>query len=137
MGAADLKAHVLQLCAEHGIEWDWCPPFEASAGDKALHVYIPPIRNQVHYMIALHEIGHLVGRGRSKPMLESEVAAWQYALDTSIVEPHPGVYRHILRCLDGYYWKAVRDERCRPPGATPAYWEFTYYLKETGCCHLI
>ena len=35
------------------------------------------------YYLALHELGHIVGRGRSKPLLEREANAWVYAIETA------------------------------------------------------
>ena len=73
-----MEAHVEELCREHGIQLA-----RASSRGRAirwqggkLEISIPPIRGQVSYFIALHEIGHLVGRGRSAPRLESEANAW-------------------------------------------------------------
>ena len=53
---------------------------------------MPPVRGQVSYFVALHEIGHLVGAGRSGRRLESEEAAWRFALAEALVVPdrhHP------------------------------------------------
>jgi hypothetical protein len=81
-----------------------------------LEISIPPIRGQVSYFIALHEIGHLVGRGRSAPRLESEANAWIWALDHSVVEPTPATLRSISRRLSGYLdWARNRQYRRVPP----------------------
>ena len=86
-----MEAHVEDLCREYGIELSG-----SSARGRAirwrggrLEISIPPIRGQVSYFIALHEIGHLVGRGRSAPRLESEANAWLFALEHCVVEPTP------------------------------------------------
>ena len=60
-----------------------------------LEISIPPIRGQVSYFIALHEIGHLVGKGRSAPRLESEANAWLFALEHSVVEPTTATSAHL------------------------------------------
>ena len=113
-----MEAHIEDLCREHGIELA-----AASSRGRAirwrggkLEISIPPIRGQVSYFIALHEIGHLVGRGRSAPRLESEANAWLWALDHGIVEPTPATLRSISRRLRGYLaWARSRQYRRVPP----------------------
>lgn len=117
-----MEAHVEDLCHEHGIEL-----VGASARGRAirwrggrLEISIPPIRGQISYFIALHEIGHLVGRGRSAPRLESEANAWIWALDHSVVEPTPATLRSISRRLRGYLeWARNRQHRRVPPRIPP------------------
>jgi hypothetical protein len=117
-----MAAHVEDLCREHGIQLAG-----ASSRGRAirwqggkLEISIPPIRGQVSYFIALHEIGHLVGRGRSAPRLESEANAWLWALDHSVVEPTPATLRSISRRLRGYLeWARNRQYRRIPPRIPP------------------
>jgi hypothetical protein len=121
-GVELMEAHVEELCSEHGIEL-----VGASSRGRAirwrggkLEISIPPIRGQVSYFIALHEIGHLVGRGRSAPRLESEANAWLWALDHSVVEPTPATLRSISKRLRGYLdWARSRQYRRVPPRIPP------------------
>jgi hypothetical protein len=121
-GVGVMEEHVEQLCREHDIEL-----VGASSRGRAirwrggkLEISIPPIRGQVSYFIALHEIGHLVGRGRSAPRLESEANAWLWALDNSVVEPTPATLRSISRRLRGYLdWAHSRQYRRVPPRIPP------------------
>lgn len=113
-----MEAHVEQLCREHGIELSG-----SSARGRAirwrggrLQISIPAIRGQVSYFIALHEIGHLVGRGRSAPRLEAEANAWLWALANAAVEPSDATLRSISKRLDGYLrWARNRQYRRVPP----------------------
>jgi hypothetical protein len=117
-----MEAHVEQLCRENGIQLAG-----ASSRGRAirwrggkLEISIPPIRGQVSYFIALHEIGHLVGRGRSAPRLESEANAWIFALENSVVKPTPATLRSISRRLHGYLaWARNRQYRRVPPRIPP------------------
>ena len=117
-GVEQMEAHVEHLCAEHGIELSG-----ASARGRAIRwrggrlaISIPPIRGQVSYFIALHEIGHLVGAGRSAPRLEAEANAWLWALEHSAVEPTQATRRSIVRRLEGYLaWARNRQYRRVPP----------------------
>jgi hypothetical protein len=117
-GVEMMEAHIERLCAEHGIELAG-----SSARGRAirwrggrLEIAIPPIKGQVSYFIALHEIGHLVGRGRSAPRLEAEANAWLWALDHAAVEPTVATRRSIVRRLEGYLlWAENRQYRRVPP----------------------
>jgi hypothetical protein len=113
-----MEAHVRALCAEHGIELAG-----ASSRGRAtrwrggrLEISIPPIKGQVSYFIAIHEIGHLVGPGRSAPRLEAEANAWVWALRNRAVEPTMATRRAIVRRLQGYLaWAQNRQYRKVPP----------------------
>jgi hypothetical protein len=117
-GAELMEAHIEDLCREYDIEL-----VGSSSRGRAirwrggkLEISIPPIKGQVSYFIALHEIGHLVGRGRSAPRLESEANAWLWALEHSAVEPTPATKRSISRRLRGYLdWARNRQYRRVPP----------------------
>lgn len=117
-GVEAMERHVERLCGEHGIELAG----SSSRGRAirwrggSLEIAIPPIRGQVSYFIALHEIGHLVGPGRSAPRLESEANAWVWALDNACVEPTLATRRSIVNRLRGYLaWAENRQYRRVPP----------------------
>lgn len=113
-----MDAHIGRLCEQHGIELAG-----ASSRGRAirwrggrLQISIPEIRGQVSYFIALHEIGHLIGPGRSAPRLEAEANAWRWALDNAAVEPTQATLRSISRRLNGYLqWARSRQYRRVPP----------------------
>jgi hypothetical protein len=117
-GVELMEAHIEDLCSEYDIELAG-----SSARGRAirwrggrLEISIPPIRGQVSYFIALHEIGHLVGKGRSAPRLESEANAWLFALEHTVVEPTHATKRSISRRLRGYLaWARNRQHRRVPP----------------------
>jgi hypothetical protein len=121
-GVELMEAHIEDLCRQHGIEL-----VGSSARGRAirwrggrLEISIPPIRGQVSYFIALHEIGHLVGKGRSAPRLESEANAWLFALEHTVVEPTPATLRSISKRLRGYLeWARNRQHRRVPPRVPP------------------
>jgi hypothetical protein len=95
-------------------------------GEATLQIRIPPVRGQVTYFVALHEIGHLVGPGRSGPRLEKEAAAWRWALANAIVEPTQASRRSMGRRLRSYVrWAELRQYRRRRPLIPPqqsAFW---------------
>lgn len=123
-----MDSHIARLCAEHDIELTG-----SSARGRAirwrggrLEISIPEIRGQVSYFIALHEIGHLVGRGRSAPRLEAEANAWLWAVEHAAVEPTEATLRSISKRLRGYLeWAQNRQHRRVPPRIPPrdhAFW---------------
>ena len=74
-----LDLHIDDLCARHGIRR------VAGRGravvikvhhrdgptERRLEIRVPPVRGQVSYFDALHDIGHLIGAGRSGRRIES------------------------------------------------------------------
>ena len=54
--------------------------------ENGLEVWLPPVRSEVSYAAALHEIGHIKGRDqKSLDVLVREQAAWQWARDIALV----------------------------------------------------
>lgn len=132
-GIVFLEAHVEEICAENRIHVSGASrrgrAIRYVGGD--LEISIPEIRGQVSYLVALHEIGHLIGPGRSAPRLESEANAWAWALDVSCVEPTAASLRSIGKRLDGYLrWAQARQHRQRPPRIPPPdhlFWKLRAY----------
>ena len=131
-----MDSHIAQLCAEHRIELTG-----GSSRGRAirwrggrLEISIPEIRGQVSYFIALHEIGHLVGRGRSAPRLEAEANAWLWALERAAVKPTDATLRSISKRLYGYLeWARNRQHRRVPPRIPPrdhAFWSLLSLVEE-------
>jgi hypothetical protein len=137
MTAAALDRHVDELCELHGIV-----RLNGTRGRAEVHrrngrrttaIRIPPVRGQVTYFVALHEIGHLVGPGRSGTRLDKEAAAWRFALREARVEPTDACRRRIGKRLRSYVtWAELRQHRRRPP-VLPApdapFWSLLAYLE--------
>ena len=133
-----LDSHVDELCELHGIV-----RLNGSRGRAEVHrrngrrtqaIRIPPVRGQVTYFVALHEIGHLIGSGRSGTRLEKEAAAWRFALLEARVEPTEACRRRIGKRLRSYVtWAELRQYRRRPPVLPPQgspFWSLLAYLEE-------
>jgi hypothetical protein len=78
------------------------------------------VRGQVTYFVALHEIGHLVGPGRSGTRLEKEAAAWRWALSNAAIEPTESARRSMGKRLRSYVVWAERCQHRRRPPIIPA-----------------
>jgi len=136
-----LDLHIDDLCARYGIR-------RADGRGRAvvirvrhrdghterrLEIRVPPVRGQVSYFVALHEIGHLVGAGRSGRRLESEEAAWRFALTEALVAPTESTRRRIGKRLRSYVtWAELRARRRRPPAIPPVndpFWDLLAWLE--------
>ncbi len=137
-----LDRHVDDLCAKHGIT-----RVDGSGRavvtrirhhdgrtERKLEIRVPTVRGQVTYFVALHEIGHLVGPGRAGRRLESEAAAWRFALSASLVPPTDATRHRIGARLRSYVtWAQRGTRRRRPPYVPPAsdpFWEFLAWLEK-------
>src|ERR1017187_144923 len=114
-----LDAHLTQLCEQNGIDREL-----SSRRGKAVRwrnstrraIRIPPVKGQIGYFVGCHELGHLLGPGRSAPRLEAEANAWLWALENAIVEPTPATRQRIGARLHGYLlWAQNRQYRKIPP----------------------
>lgn len=138
MRAEGLDRHIDELCAEHGILRETGGrtgrAFQRGRGrTRTLHIRIAPVKGQVTYFVALHEIGHLVGKGRSGTRLEKEAAAWRWALEQAIIVPTDAARRSMGRRLRSYVrWAELRQYRRRPPvipAASSSFWELLAALE--------
>lgn len=102
--------------------------------ERRLEIRVPPVRGQVSYFVALHEIGHLVGAGRSGRRLEREAAAWRFALEEALVAPTDTTRRRIGTRLRSYVtWAELRARRRQPPTIPPAhdpFWQLLAWLEQ-------
>lgn len=132
-----LDRHVDELCELHGIVRLSGSRGRAEVhrrgGSRTIAIRIPPVRGQVTYFVALHEIGHLVGPGRSGARLEKEAAAWRFALREARVQPTDACRRRLGRRLRSYVtWAELRQYRRRPPVLPPSgsdFWRLLAYLE--------
>ncbi len=137
VGVGALERHIEELCAQHGIEWQLGGRARAQVQGRAeqrkLVIRTPAIRGQVSYFVALHEIGHLVGPGRSGTRLEKEAAAWRWALAGARAQPTEATRRRIGRRLRSYLDWAERAQRRRRPPLLPApaseFWTLLHSLE--------
>jgi hypothetical protein len=110
-----LERHVRQLAAYGEVDVEIsmtrrARAFRASPSrGRRAKIVVAPIRGQVSYFVALHELGHLLSPGnRSLRQLEREADAWRFALAHSRVEPTPATARSLSRSLQSYLLRAER-----------------------------
>ena len=90
MNKTVLEDHVLSLCERHDIRLFWCSRarYAVAIVTNVIvpRIFVPPIRSISSYAVAMHEIGHVVGRhGQSKNKLVRERWAWKWAKDNALV----------------------------------------------------
>jgi hypothetical protein len=141
MHSRTLDLHIDDLCARHGIRRVdgrgravvIRVRHRDGRTERRLEIRVPPVRGQVTYFVALHEIGHLVGAGRSGRRLESEAAAWRFALTQALVDPTDSTRRRIGKRLRSYVtWAELRARRRTPPFVPPAndpFWDLLAWLE--------
>ena len=113
---ADAAAQVERLAADLDVDVEWSDTASAVAWRRKRRIRCGPIRGQVSYLTALHELGHIAIRPEPPLRLSQEAAAWRWALAQSREDPTRATWRRILAYLDAY---AARVERrpgmIRPP----------------------
>lgn len=101
MKAKEMEQHILEICQRQGIE----VTYYAGSGRATPHrrrIKIKEVKGINTYYTALHEIGHILARGRSGRKLEAEAICWQWAITHAIYPPTEAVDKMIARCLRSY-----------------------------------
>src|SRR5947209_4728617 len=122
-----LARHVASLCTEHDISMLERKSYGGVAFKRQRIISVKPVKTQRTYIVALHEIGHIIGRNRSGTRLEQEAAAWDFVLTQSIVPLSTGTYRQMLKYLNSYLRRAHRSRRMVMPRPEHRFWS-TYEL---------
>ncbi|HEX8919092.1 MAG TPA: hypothetical protein VF898_11360 [Chloroflexota bacterium] len=130
----EMARHIEQLCREHSIQMVEYNGRRSFALPARRAIYIRPIKTQRTYIIALHEIGHIVGRGRSGRRLEGEAAAWEYVLQTTMAPLSAASYRFMLRALESYVARAKRRKGMVLPAQESRFWQTHARLKCGAAC---
>jgi hypothetical protein len=108
-----MQAHINDLCERNEIEVRWCKrPSQAMAVQACNEITIAPIKSDLSYAAALHELGHLLGRHQRSPrVLVREKWAWEWARRNAL-QWTPRMERHLRECLA---WYSRRKWSRNPP----------------------
>ena len=115
------EAHVLAICLENEVDWEWrgrrgYAQYAHPRKGEAAVVTLPPVKGQMTYFVALHELGHVLSPGnRYMRQLEREADAWRWAFANSEEEPTQATLRGVKRRLAGYLARAIRRGFYVPP----------------------
>lgn len=102
--------HIEQIANYNGIAVVYKENCAARGWRKARRIRIRPVRTANTYAIALHEIGHVLGRRQSQTRLYAEIGAWEWAKNNA------GFWSSVMtskmrRCLDSYVQWSKRSRR--------------------------
>jgi hypothetical protein len=75
--AARLQKHIANICLREGIKVEYRTN-GGRAWRRTKRISIAPVKSFVTYAVALHEIGHVLGRHPARK-LDREAAAWEWA----------------------------------------------------------
>ena len=124
-----MQDHVAQLCQKHNILVQNRRSSGGRAWVKVRIIRIKPVKSQTTYIIALHEIAHIVyPLARHGNRLLKEAAAWKWAIENSVVKIKSSIYTKILKYLTSYLKKAKRVKNMNIPSNDSWFWEFYHSL---------
>lgn len=112
--------HIAMLCQEHGIRRTVADS-RGRASVRERHIQHPPIRTEMAYFVALHEIGHIVV-GLDGTRLEREARCWEWALEHALVRPHYSTRQRICACLVRYLYRA-QERGWKIPAPGSRFWD--------------
>lgn len=107
-----MKAHIRELVAQHGIKVRYIKGHEWGDREERT-IAIKRVNGYVSYIVALHEIAHVVarlanynyklkGKELRKQMLRAEEEAWRWAISKSVVRVPHYIYGRISEYLNRY-----------------------------------
>jgi len=106
---------ISDLCKQYGIKHIVLPYGKRGHGrvrEKIL--YFPELTDEMSYLVALHEIGHVVV-GLNEIKLEREADAWAWALSNSLDPPGFECRQRLCADLYRHMIEAQRDKLPMPP----------------------
>jgi hypothetical protein len=82
-----MTRHVLSIAKDHLVGVQYCRrPTEAVSQREADEITIAPIKSEISYATALHELGHMLGRQQwSRVVIVRERWAWKWAKRNALV----------------------------------------------------
>lgn len=125
-----LTRHVRGICTQHDIRIMERDRYGGYAHKRSRTIFIRPVKTERTYIVALHEIGHILGKGRSGNRLEGEAAAWEFVMTNSMVQLKPITYARMHRYLHSYVLRAARRRRMVMPPHGHPFWRTYETMRE-------
>jgi hypothetical protein len=122
MTVAEMAIHVEELCRQHALTVEYRDRVGGYAIKRRRKIVIRPIKSERTYVIALHEIGHIVGPGRAGRRLDTEAAAWEFVLAIARAPLSLASHAFMLKALESYLHKAHRTGRMVLPVPDAPFW---------------
>lgn len=109
-----LAAHIDALCKKHEIGVQYTRKRFAMAEDIVRHIRTPPVKSDTSYAIALHELGHLLGKWQTRSEIIAETGAWLWA-ENNALRWNDTSRAAMRRGLLSYYEYAQAKGHALPP----------------------
>jgi len=117
MNTAEMQAHITKIANENGIKIIASKGNRGWACKEKKYIEIPTVKSPTTYALALHELGHCLGKRQSETRLKSEIGAWEWAVKNALLWK-PSMTKKMRRGLDSYVRKYTRVNYANDP--TPA-----------------
>lgn len=117
-----MQTHINNLLKQHNITVEWKDNTAGRAWRKIKKVRLSPIKTDITYAIALHEIGHIAGK-QGKHRMDKEVNAWIWAKENAL---HWTItmQKKANNCLTSYITWAKRSKKAHPLNDTHPVYSF-------------
>lgn len=120
--AQEMAAHVAAVCRRAKVRVS-SHSSGGRAWRKSSRIAIRPVKGDITYAIALHELGHVLGEQKGK-RIDHEVQAWQWA------RRHAIVWTDAMKAKEAASLASYARWMGRRPSSTPKYPETAAYLAE-------
>lgn len=106
--------HIDRLLSTNQISVTWKPGTNGRSWRKTRTVRLSPVKSEITYAVALHEIGHILGDNPST-RIDREVAAWEWAR-TYAIEWTGTMQAVAVKSLTSYVAWSRRHQTMKVPG---------------------
>jgi len=127
--------HIKQLCKDNGIHIEWTDKFIgewplAGALPKVPAIQIHKPMNDFLYMVALHEIGHVMTNHVSDRQLEREARAWDWAVENVQLSITPETWQKAFTALSSYVARMIKRDLRGQSAFVPSkeHWFWSVYV---------
>ena len=119
---AALREHIEILCVRNGIRIGRHSR-GGNASRRGRFINIRPVKSAITYVVALHELGHILGPWQSQPRLYKEAGAWKWATENALVWT-PVMQKTMVKSLNSYLlWQRRRAKYVRLPETGHEFWQ--------------
>lgn len=127
--------HIEELCKENGIQIFWT---EQMNGEWPVALALPQARmvkfhkptSDFLYLVALHEIGHVMTDVPGDRLLEREAKAWIWAMNNYDLSIDTHSWRMAFTALSSYIARMIKRELRRQRAFVPQtdHWFWYFYI---------
>lgn len=113
MKTTGMQDHIERIANDNGIKVIFSKG-RACACREEKYIKIPSVKSPTTYALALHELGHCLGKRQSDTRLLSEIGAWEWAVENAHFWS-PSMTKKMRRGLESYVRKYNRVKYANDP----------------------